>query len=189
MSPSHTVFLPSNNQQSPFKATKQQQDPSTKTYNSLPSLPSFNYPTHNKSSPHPKPNPQTTNNTHTHAMASPMYRPSFSRSLSSAGASISSKSSSTSSTRAVYTRDGQGFDFSESYPSTGISAEAVALVAQPAFTRAEYSRDARGQNIDFAGSYKFSKQQAATSRAPFKGCAYAKDGKGFNFAATYKGSN
>jgi hypothetical protein len=120
-------------------------------------------------------------------MASVMYRPSFSRSLNSASASISSKSSSTSSTRAVYTRDGQGFDFSESYPSTGISAEAVADIAQPAFTRAEYSRDARGQNIDFAGRYKFSKQQTATSCAPFTGCAYAKDGKGFNFSATYQG--
>ena len=68
ISPSHTVSLPSNNQQSPIKATKQQQDPSTKTHNSLPpSLPSFNYPTHNKSSPYPRPNPQTTNHTHTHA--------------------------------------------------------------------------------------------------------------------------
>jgi hypothetical protein len=116
-----------------------------------------------------------------------MYRPAFSRSASTSGSSILSKSSSTSSTRAVYTRDGQGFDFSESYPSAGTSPEAEALVAQSTFTRAEYSRDARGQNIDFTETYKFKKQQTPSSLTPFSGCAYAKDGKGFDFSSTYKG--
>jgi hypothetical protein len=115
-----------------------------------------------------------------------MYRPSFSRSDSKSNASVSSKSSSTSSTRAVYTRDSQGF-FDLTYPSSAVSTETETLVTRPTFTRAEYSRDARGQNIDFTHTYKFSKQQTASSRTPFKGCAYAKDGKGFDFSLTYKG--
>ena len=113
-----------------------------------------------------------------------MYRPSFARSTSPSNASISSKSSTTSSVRAIYTRDGQGWELSTSYPS-GIETEA--LVARPAFSRAEYSRDARGVDIDFSASYKFSKQQSTSARTPFKGCAYAKDGKGIDFSSSYKG--
>ena len=118
-------------------------------------------------------------------MASAMYRPSFTRSTSPSNASISSKSSTTSSVRAVYTRDGQGWELSTSYPSSGIETEALA--ARPVFSRAEYSRDARGVDIDFSASYKFSKQQTTSARTPFKGCAYAKDGKGINFSSSYKG--
>jgi hypothetical protein len=117
-------------------------------------------------------------------MASAMYRPSFTRSTSPSNASISSKSSTSSSVRAIYTRDGQGWELSTSYPS-GIETEA--LVAYPAFSRAEYSRDARGVDIDFSTSYKFSKQQSTSARTPFKGCAYAKDGKGIDFSSSYKG--
>jgi hypothetical protein len=113
-----------------------------------------------------------------------MYRPSFTRSTSPSNASTFSKSSTTSSVRAIYTRDGQGWELSTSYPS-GIETEA--LTAPPAFSRAEYSRDARGVDVDFSTSYKFSKQQAASSPTPFKGCAYAKDGKGIDFSTSYKG--
>jgi hypothetical protein len=113
-----------------------------------------------------------------------MYRPSFTRSINSSNASISSKSSTTSSVRAIYTRDGQGWDLSTSYPS-GIETEALA--APPAFTRAEYSRDARGVDIDFSTSYKFSTQQSTSARTPFKGCLYAKDGKGIDFSSSYRG--
>jgi hypothetical protein len=117
-------------------------------------------------------------------MASAMYRPSFTRSTSPSNASIFSKSSTTSSVRAVYTRDGQGWEFSTSYPS-GIETEALA--AAPAFSRAEYSRDARGVDVDFSTSYKFSKQQATSPPTPFKSCAYAKDGKGIDFSSSYRG--
>jgi hypothetical protein len=113
-----------------------------------------------------------------------MYRPSFTRSASPCNASTFSKSSTASSVRAIYTRDGQGWDLSTSYPS-GIGAEAVA--ATPAFRRAEYSRDARGVDVDFSASYKFSTQQPTGAPAPFKGCAYAKDGKGIDFSSSYKG--
>ena len=113
-----------------------------------------------------------------------MYRPSFTRSTSPSNASTFSKSSITSSVRAIYTRDGQGWELSTSYPH-GIETEA--LTAQPAFSRAEYSRDARGVDVDFSTSYKFSKQQVASSPTPFKGCAYAKDGKGIDFSSSYKG--
>jgi hypothetical protein len=123
-------------------------------------------------------------NPHQNTMASAMYRPSFTRSTNASNASISSKSSTTSSVRAIYTRDGQGWDLSTSYPS-GIETEA--LVAQPAFSRAEYSRDARGVDIDFSTSYEFSKQQNTSALTPFKGCAYAKDGKGLDFSSSYKG--
>jgi hypothetical protein len=123
-------------------------------------------------------------NPHQNTMASAMYRPSFTRSTNASNASISSKSSTTSSVRAIYTRDGQGWELSTSYPS-GIETEA--LVAQPAFSRAEYSRDARGVDIDFSTSYEFSKQQNTSALTPFKGCAYAKDGKGFDFSSSYKG--
>jgi hypothetical protein len=121
---------------------------------------------------------------HHNTMASAMYRPSFTRSASPSNASTFSKSSATSSVRAIYTRDGQGWELSTSYPS-GI--ETAAPVAHPAFSRAEYSRDARGVDIDFSASYKFSKQQNTSARAPFKGCAYAKDGKGIDFSSSYKG--
>jgi hypothetical protein len=121
---------------------------------------------------------------HHNTMASAMYRPSFTRSASPSNASTFSKSSATSSVRAIYTRDGQGWELSTSYPH-GIETEA--LTAQPAFSRAEYSRDARGVDVDFSTSYKFSKQQATSSSTPFKGCAYAKDGKGIDFSNSYKG--
>src|SRR5271156_699160 len=68
---------------------------------------------------------------HQNTMASAMYRPSFTLSTSSSNASISSKSSTTSSARAIYTRDGQGWELSTSYPSSGI--ETKAFVA-PAFS-------------------------------------------------------
>jgi hypothetical protein len=110
-----------------------------------------------------------------------MYRPSFSR---SSNGSICSKSSISSSVRAVYTRDGQGWDLSTSYPS-GIDTEAP--VAHPAFRRAEYSRDARGVDVNFSASYKPSEQQNTSALEPFKRCAYAKDGKGFDFSTSYKG--
>jgi hypothetical protein len=118
-------------------------------------------------------------------MASAMYRPSFTRSTSPSNASISSKSSTTSSVRAIYTRDGQGWELSTSYPSSGIDTKT--LVALPAFSRAEYSRDARGVDVDFSTSYKFSKQQIISAHTPFKGCIYAKDGKGIDFSSSYKG--
>jgi hypothetical protein len=121
---------------------------------------------------------------HSNTMASAMYRPSFTRSTSPSNASISSKSSTSSSVRAVYTRDGQGWELSTSYPS-GI--ETKALAPPPAFNRAEYSRDARGVDIDFSSSYKFSKQQTTSAPTPFKGCAYAKDGKGIDFSSSYRG--
>jgi hypothetical protein len=114
-----------------------------------------------------------------------MYRPSFTRSASPSNASISSKSSTTSGVRAIYTRDGQGWELSTSYPSSGIQTETLA--ARPAFSRAEYSRDARGVDVDFSTSYKFSTQQATSAPTPFKGCAYAKDGKGIDFSNSYKG--
>ena len=117
-------------------------------------------------------------------MASAMYRPSFTRSTTPSSASISSKSSTTSSVRAIYTRDGQGWELSTSYPS---SIETEAPMAHPTFSRAEYSRDARGVDVDFSASYKFSKQQNTSARTPFNGCAYAKDGKGIDFSSSYKG--
>jgi hypothetical protein len=176
------LSFPSKNQQSSIKSTKQYIHlPNTLPFKAFQLQSNFHS---EQTSPPLNPIPNTHN---TNTMASAMYRPTFSRSGSTSNASVSSKSSSTPSTRAVYTRDGQGFDFSESYLSAGIPAEAEALVGRPAFTRAEYSRDARGQNIDFTGSYKFSKQQTTSSRTPFKGCAYAKDGKGFDFSLTYKG--
>jgi hypothetical protein len=175
-SPRLILFFPSDNQQS---SSRQQ---SQTLLNFKPS--SFNpISIYKRPSPQLNPIPKTHNS---NTMASPMYRPAFSRRTSTSNASVSSKSSSTSSTRAVYTRDSQGF-FDLSYPSSGLSTEAEPLVARPTFTRAEYSRDARGQNIDFSASYKFSKQQPASSRAPFAECAYAKSGKGHDFSGSYKG--
>src|SRR5947209_5833009 len=117
-------------------------------------------------------------------MASAMYRPSFTRSASPSNASLSSTSSTISCVRAIYTRDGQGWELSTSYPS---GSETNAFLAPPAFSRAEYSRDARGVDVDFSTSYKFSAQQTTSAPTPFKGCAYAKDGKGIDFSSSYKG--
>ena len=118
-----------------------------------------------------------------------MYRPTFSRTRSiSSDASITSKRSSTSSTRAVYTRDSQGF-FDLPYPASDVSMDSEALVGRPAFTRAEYSKDARGVAVDFTKTYKFSTQQTASSRTPFTRAIYSKDGRGMgiDFSASYKG--
>jgi len=121
-------------------------------------------------------------------MASAMYRPSFSRSINSSDVSISSRKSSTSSTRAVYTRDSQGYT-DLSYPESVGPMESEALVGRPTFTRAEYSKDARGVAVDFTKSYDFSTQQTPSSRTPFTRALYSKDGRGMgiDFSASYKG--
>jgi hypothetical protein len=121
-------------------------------------------------------------------MASAMYRPSFTRTINSSDVSISSRKSSTSSTRAVYTRDSQGYT-DLSYPESIASVESEALVGRPTFTRAEYSKDARGVAVDFTKTYKFSTEQTPSSRTPFTRALYSKDGRGMgiDFSASYKG--
>ena len=139
----------------------------------------------------PPPNSHTPIHPQPSEMASAMYRPAFSRSTSSSNASISSQlSASSSSVRAFYTRDGQGFDFTDTYPPPALEAESLVAAQRPAFTRAVYAKDARGVS-GLTASYKFSKQQTSTSssRTPFTRAAYSKDGRGvgIDFYASYKG--
>ena len=117
-----------------------------------------------------------------------MYRPTFSLFTNSSDVSISSRKSSTSSTRAVYTRDSQGYT-DLPYPESVASVESESLVGRPAFTRAEYSKDARGVELDYTKSYKAPTQQTLSSSPPFTRALYSKDGRGMgiDFSASYKG--
>jgi hypothetical protein len=160
------------------------QSPNIHLPNTLPS----NLHTHKQHISQTQTNPPTHQPTTPNTMASAMYRPSLTRSIDSTNASISSKRSSVSSTRAVYTRDSQGF-FDLPYPASAPSTESEALVGRPAFTRAEYSKDSRGVAVDFAKSYNFSTQQTASSGTPFTRAVYSKDGRGMgiDFSASYRG--
>lgn len=105
-------------------------------------------------------------------------RPSLSRNPSSA-ASISST---TSSSRAVYAKDGQGHDFTSSYPHQAREEPLLHEHAAP-IARLAYAKDGKG--FDFTETYTFSKQQTSATRKPFRRAAYSKDGQGFDFSESY----
>ena len=100
--------------------------------------------------------------------------------------SIFSGSSSTSSTRAIYSKDGQGYDFTSSYPSSiSTSPSSTPLLPTQPFKRNLYAKDGRGLGLDFAETYTFDNKQTRTAPPEFSRASYSKDGQGFDFSASY----
>ena len=109
---------------------------------------------------------------------------------SSCPSSISSRSSSsTSSTRALYSKDGQGYDFTTTYPSSSsvsTSPSSTPLLPAQPFKRNLYAKDGRGQGFNFAETYGFDRKQTSTTARPeFRRAVYSKDGQGFNYSKDY----